>query len=113
MLKSVSVHDETLCPIVRASQVVGDTWVLLIVRTLIEAPLRFNRLLESIDGIAGGRKISSRTLAQRLRDLEEAGLVRRSVCSEAPTYAEYVLTEKGRALKPVLDSLREYGGKYL
>lgn len=96
-----------VCPIARAAGLLGDVWTLLIVRDLREGKRRFNGLLASLEGI------STRTLSQRLKMLEGAGVVTRECSSTSPQRTEYDLTEKGRALLPLVEDLRRFGEDWL
>ncbi|HEX8187050.1 MAG TPA: helix-turn-helix domain-containing protein [Pyrinomonadaceae bacterium] len=91
------------CPVWGALQVVGDKWTLLIVRDLASAPRRTTELL------AGLQPISSRTLMDRLRDMERDALIERRDLGGSPPHVKYVLTERGRLLTPLLDALRAAG----
>lgn len=91
------------CPVWGALQVVGDKWTLLIVRDLARGPRRTTELL------AGLHPISSRTLMDRLRDMEADGLIERRDMGGSPPHVEYVMTERGHRLTPLLDSLRAVG----
>jgi DNA-binding HxlR family transcriptional regulator len=91
------------CPVAGALQVVGDKWTLLIVRDLSRAPRRTTELIAAL------HPISSRTLVGRLRDMERDGLVERRDYGGSPPHVEYALTERGRLLLPMLDSLRQLG----
>jgi DNA-binding HxlR family transcriptional regulator len=91
------------CPVWGALQVVGDKWTMLIVRDLAGGARRTNELL------AGLQPISSRTLVERLRDMERDALVERRDLGGSPPHVEYVLTERGRMLMPLLDALRAAG----
>ena len=82
-------------------------WTLLLVRDLAEGCTRFSELERSLTGI------SPRTLSLRLRALEDEGIVVRHTFAEVPPRVEYCLTEKGRALVPIIDSMREYGRTWL
>jgi DNA-binding HxlR family transcriptional regulator len=86
-----------------ALQVVGDKWTLLVVRELARGARRTTELL------AGLQPISSRTLMDRLRDLERDALLERRDFGGSPPHVEYVLTERGRRLTPLLDALRAAG----
>jgi len=77
-------------------------WQLSILYAALSGALRFN---EFADAIAG---ISPRMLAERLRDLESAGLVQRTVIPSSPPTVEYRLTERGRRLGPLIEAMREY-----
>ena len=98
--------DET-CPVCRTADVVCGKWTLLLVRDLAEGCTRFSELERSLSGI------SPRTLSLRLRALEEEGIVERHTFAEVPPRVEYCLTEKGLALVPIIDSMREYGTSWL
>ncbi len=91
------------CPVWGALQVVGDKWTLLIVRDLEGAPRRTTELLARL------HPISSRTLMDRLRDMERDRLIERRDLGGSPPHVEYVLTERGRLLTPLLDALRVAG----
>jgi DNA-binding HxlR family transcriptional regulator len=89
------------CPITGALQMVGDKWTLLVVRELLSGPKRTMELLNSLF------PISSRTLVQRLRDMENDRLVERTDFGGNPPHIEYALTERGMLLLPLLESLRQ------
>ncbi len=98
--------DET-CPVCRTAEVVCGKWTLLLVRDLAEGRARFCELERSLAGI------SPRTLSLRLRALEEEGIVERHNYPEVPPRVEYALTEKGRALLPIVEDMRDYGERWL
>ena len=93
------------CGIARALDVVGDRWALLVVRELIFGPKRFVQLRHGLRGV------SPNVLSQRLRDLEAAGVVRRDVLGPPADVPVYELTERGRALEPVLLQLARWGSR--
>jgi DNA-binding HxlR family transcriptional regulator len=99
-------YDET-CPVCRTAEVVCGKWTLLLIRDLAEGRSRFCELERSLVGI------SPRTLSLRLRALEEEGIVARRTFPEVPPRVEYALTEKGRALVPLIDDMRAYGTRWL
>ena len=98
--------DDT-CPVCRTAEIVCGKWTLLLIRDLSEGRTRFCELERSLRGI------SPRTLSLRLRALEEAGIVERDTYPEVPPRVEYQLTEKGRALLPLIDDMRAYGLRWL
>jgi len=98
--------DET-CPVCRTAEIVCGKWTLLLVRELAEGHSRFCELERQLTGI------SPRTLSLRLRALEGEGIVERRTYPEVPPRVEYGLTEKGRALVPIIDDLRAYGERWL
>ena len=81
----------------------GDKWTMLIVRELLAGPKRTMELLNSLF------PISSRTLVQRLRDMENDRLVERTDFGGNPPHIEYALTQRGFLLVPLLESLRKLG----
>src|SRR5256885_7332392 len=91
------------CPVCRTADIVCGKWTLLLVRDLAEGRSRFCELERSLEGI------SPRTLSLRLRALEEEGIVERRTYPEVPPRVEYQLTEKGEALLPIIDAMREIG----
>ena len=94
------------CPVARSLDVIGDRWTVLVLRDLILGRGKFKDLLESLQGI------SPNLLSQRLKLLEERGIVERVFYSDHPPRAEYCLTEKGKELIPVLRAIAEWGYKY-
>jgi DNA-binding HxlR family transcriptional regulator len=98
----------SLCPINLALEVFGDRWTLLIVRDLMFAGKRhFRELLQSEE------RISSNILADRLRQLVEAGIVTRADDPNHKQKATYSLTEQGIALLPILAQIGSWGRRYL
>src|SRR5436305_9083355 len=95
------------CPVCRTADVVCGKWTLLVIRDLAEGRSRFCELERSLEGI------SPRTLSLRLRALEEEGVVERQTFPEVPPRVEYALTEKGRALVPLIEDMRTYGLAWL
>lgn len=98
---------EQFCPISRALDVLGERWTLLIVRELLMGPLRYTDLREHLPGMW------SNLLAQRLRDLEAGGIVRRTELPPPAARTVYELTERGRLLAPVLHEIARWGLPYL
>ena len=95
------------CPLARTLEIIGERWTILILRDLIlDGPRKFQDFLVSLSGI------SPNTLSARLKTLEESGIIERRFYEEHPPRAEYVLTEKGRDLRPVLRTLRDWGQKH-
>jgi DNA-binding HxlR family transcriptional regulator len=98
---------DATCPVCRTAEIVCGKWTLLIIRDLAEGRSRFCELERSLAGI------SPRTLSLRLRALEEEGIVARRTFPEVPPRVEYALTDKGRALVPIVEDMRAYGRKWL
>jgi DNA-binding HxlR family transcriptional regulator len=103
----MSAESNSRCPVCRTADVVCGKWTLLVIRDLAEGCSRFCELERSLEGI------SPRTLSLRLRALEEEGIVARHTFPEVPPRVEYVLTEKGKALVPLIEDMRRYGRRWL
>src|SRR5688500_18647268 len=95
------------CPVCATADIICGKWTLLVIRDLADGRARFCELERSLEGI------SPRTLSLRLRALEEEGVVRRKTFPEVPPRVEYALTEKGRALVPLIESMRAFGAQWL
>jgi DNA-binding HxlR family transcriptional regulator len=95
------------CPVGCCAEIISGKWTILLIRDLAESSRRFCELERSLEGI------SPRTLSLRLRALEECGVVDRHTYPEVPPRVEYMLTEKGRALIPVIEEMRSYGEQWL
>jgi DNA-binding HxlR family transcriptional regulator len=101
------VHETTSCAVAACAEVIGAKWTALLVHDLSEGPRRFSELERSCAGI------SPRTLAERLRVLEEEGIVERRSYDEHPPRVEYELTPKGEAMLPIIAAMREFGHAWL
>jgi DNA-binding HxlR family transcriptional regulator len=99
--------DERRDAVAASADIVGAKWTALLIYDLAGGPRRFRDLEHSCAGI------SSRTLAERLRALEREGVVRRHSYPESPPRVEYELTEKGRALLPIVDAMTAFGRSWL
>src|SRR5215216_3734558 len=100
------VHDES-CSVAATAELVASKWTPLIVHDLSEGPRRFTQLEHACPGI------SPRTLSERLQMLQEEGIVLRRSYPESPPRVEYELTEKGRALLPIISAMRRFGRSWL
>jgi DNA-binding HxlR family transcriptional regulator len=98
---------ESPCPVGCCAEIISGKWTLLLIRDLSDGPCRFCELERSLEGI------SPRTLSLRLRALEEQGVLVRRTYPEVPPRVEYALTDKGRALVPLIDDMRAYGRRWL
>src|SRR5207248_1274968 len=103
----MSSHGNSDCPVCRTAEIICSEWTVLVIRDLAEGRSRFCELERSLAGI------SPRTLSLRLRALEEEGIIERRTYPEVPPRVEYALTEKGRALEPLIEDMRRYGREWL
>ncbi len=96
------------CSVAKALDVVGDRWTLLIIRELLtQGPCRYTDLKSGLPGIA------TNLLSDRLRDLEQAGLIRREEAAPPVATTLFHLTETGAELESVLDALGRFGIRYM
>lgn len=86
---------------------IGGKWKPLIIYFLMQRTMRFNELRRAIP------TVTQRMLTKHLRELEQYGIIDRTVYPEVPPRVEYALTERGHSLKPVLDAMLEWGINYL
>ena len=94
------------CPVETTLVIIGNRWRALIIRDLLNGPMRFGALQRSVG------KISQKVLTENLRSMEARGLVQRKIYPEVPPRVEYSLTDTGRSLKPVFDALARWGDGY-
>jgi DNA-binding HxlR family transcriptional regulator len=94
------------CTVERTLLVIGGKWTTLILRDLLTGTKRFGQLKSSLAGIP------PKTLTERLRDLEDQGIVSRVQFPEIPPRVEYTLTPKGEALSPIIDAMAEWGSAW-
>ncbi len=97
-----------MCPrYEHAAQLLGKRWMGLLLDSLMGGPRRFCELTAAVDGL------SDRVLSDRLRELEEEGIVERIVYPQIPVRVEYRLTDKGNDLKPVVQAMHEWAEKWI
>ena len=94
------------CPVETTLTLIGDKWKVLILRDLLPGTKRFGELKKSIG------TVSQKVLTTQLRQMEDSGLIIRTVYAEVPPRVEYTLTELGYSLKPVLDAMVVWGKEY-
>ncbi|MBX9611953.1 MAG: helix-turn-helix transcriptional regulator [Burkholderiales bacterium] len=96
------------CPVARALEAIGERWSVLLLRELfLRGSRRFQDFLDAFPGMGPN------TLSTRLKELEDQGLVERRLYEDRPPRMEYVLTERGRSVGPVMKALRTWGTKLL
>ena len=94
------------CPVETTLTLIGDKWKVLILRDLLPGTKRFGELKKSIGSV------SQKVLTAQLRQMEDSGLLIRTVYPEVPPRVEYTLTELGYSLKPILDAMWDWGQEY-
>lgn len=108
MTKDTGAHTPELCSrFHRASELIGRRWTGAIIFVLLKSRCRFATLREAIPDI------TDRMLSERLHELEQEGIVERTVIPETPVRVEYVLTRKGRALASAMDAIAEWAHKWV
>lgn len=96
-----------LCPkFEKAMQILGKRWTVLILNQLLFGCQRFSEIENALP-------ISGRLLSERLKELEEEGIVKREVYTEVPIRVEYSLTEKGSELKPIIKEIQAWAEKWV
>lgn len=102
----MDINTRPQCPIQTVTQILGDKWSLLILRNLIlDGPHRFQDFVNAMPGL------SPTTLSNRLKTLQDNGLIARVVVEGYPPRTKYELTELGRHAQPMMRAIREFGGK--
>lgn len=99
-------NDLPACPVEITLSLMGDKWKFLIIRDLLTGTKRFGELQRLVGGV------SQKVLTNNLRQMEESGLINRKVFAEVPPRVEYSLTNLGYSLKPILDSMVNWGNEY-
>jgi DNA-binding HxlR family transcriptional regulator len=90
------------CPVEQTLEIIGGRWKVLVIHELLAGTRRFSELQRALIGV------THRTLTQQLRELEQAGIVRREVFGEVPPKVEYSLTPLGRSMRPVLMAMHQW-----
>lgn len=94
------------CPVATTVQLIGSKWKLLILRNLLVRPWRFNELKRDLSGI------SQKVLSDTLHSMESDGLVIRTVYPEVPVKVEYSLSDLGKSMRPIIQSMESWGTAY-
>jgi len=106
--RTVVVRRETCCSSYhQAVELVGKRWTGAILFVLMDRPTRFSEFKQLVPDL------SDRLLSERMKELEAKGIVERRVIDDPPVRVEYVLTEKGKALQPVVLALRRWAQSWL
>lgn len=105
MVEGTSPHSNE-CPVARTLEVIGDRWSLMILRDAFDDIRRFSEFQKSLG-------VAKNILASRLKALVEVGVFDVRPASDGSAYKEYVLTDKGREIFPVVVSMRQWGERFL
>ncbi len=97
----------SVCPVANTLDILGDRWTLLVIRDLLKGKRRYVEFSASPEGIA------TNLLSERLKRLEEQGIVESRLYSRHPPRSEYFLTPKGEELRPVVASMRRWGLRHI
>jgi DNA-binding HxlR family transcriptional regulator len=99
---------ERKCPYAESIKLVGNKWSLQIIKELHlnNRPMRFNEFMKAL------KPVSSKTLSEKLKELNKCGVIKKQIVSETPVIIHYSLTEKGKELTPVLDIMANWNRKW-
>jgi len=103
----LSKDELPFCPVATTVDLIGNKWKLLIMRELLTGTKRFNEMHKAITGI------SQKVLTENLRKMEEDGIIDRKVYAVVPPKVEYSLSELGDSLRPIIDSMSDWGTAYI
>jgi DNA-binding HxlR family transcriptional regulator len=101
MAKRTSLKSST-CPVARTMEVIGDCWTMMIIRDAMLGARRFGEFQKSLG-------LAKNILADRLKALVEDGILSLKPAADGSAYQDYVLTDKGRAVLPIMVALRQWG----
>ena len=100
-------NGKNICPFAIAQRLIQGKWAILIMHYLSEGPIRFNELQRKMP------KMTHATLSNQLKQLETEGLIIRTEFAQIPPKVEYSLSDIGKEFQPVLDSIHDWGIKYI
>ncbi len=101
------MNDYVTCAAVESARRIGNQWRLIVIRYLLERPMRFNELLRV------ACEIDSKTLSRVLKYLASEKIVRREVLGTQPFTVRYALTDKGEQIRPIMQSLKAWGEAWI
>lgn len=103
--KEEGCNSEITCSVAKTLKIIGSKWTMMVLHNMFEGKKRFGELQRALEGI------SPKTLSQRLQELEQDGIITKTVFAEVPLHVEYNLTEKGLSLRKIFRDLAEWGRK--
>jgi len=102
-----AIRHKQFCPLAMASDILCTRWTMMLLREMMHGTTRFNELRRGLP------RMSPALLSKRLKELEAAGVVARRKAADAPDQWDYVLTEAGQALEPIVDAMGEWGHRWV
>lgn len=96
-------HHHKPCNIAKTLRIIGSKWTALLLHNLFDGKKRFGELQQAMPGI------SPKTLTQRLRELEDHGIISKKVFAEVPPHVEYTLTKRGKSLEEIFITMAQWG----
>ena len=105
-MKCSSIQNHNACGVAKTLKIIGRKWTMMLLHNLCQGKRRFGELQESLLGI------SSKTLSQRLKELEEEGIITKKIFAEIPLHVEYSLTKKGESFGDIFIKMAEWGEKH-
>jgi DNA-binding HxlR family transcriptional regulator len=106
-MKCNSLSDLQNCPVTATMEVIGGKWKILILHLINNDINRFGKMTMMLKGI------SKQMLTTQLRELEADGVIERKIYAEIPPRVEYFLTERGKSLLPIVESMKDWGNTFL
>lgn len=94
------------CPVATTLRLIGSKWKIFILQRLLDRPYGFGELRRALEGI------SEKVLSSNLKELEADGIITRTVIPDTPVRTEYALSETGESMRPIIDSMRDWGLGY-
>ena len=101
------------CAVTRTAELLGNVWIILIIKNLLTGPKRFNELQALLTKTKKDTPINAKTLTDKLRELADRGIVIRTSYNESPPKVEYSLTDVGFEFSEIIHLMREFGKKYI
>ena len=95
--------DHKQCGVEKTLKIIGSKWTMNIIHNLFNGKKRFGELQELLEGV------STKTLSQRLKELEKEKIISKKIFAEIPLHVEYSLTEKGKSLGAIFKQMAEWG----
>ena len=105
-MDKVSIYNIENCPVTATMGVIGGKWKILVLYLIYNDINRFGKMSMIL------KDISKQMLTTQLRELENDGIIKRTIYAEIPPRVEYSLTKKGKSLLPVFEAMEDWGNEY-